>query len=114
MIILTQIIIIAIAFAIIFRALNKRRSHSGRAWKKIGLILLPVVMIIAVIFPDITNDVASIVGVGRGADLILYATVVAFIFYVLNAYLKEQDERDISIRLGRKIAIIEANKRYDI
>ena len=114
MIILFQILLIAVAVAAVIRALSTRQSHSGRAWKKIGLIMLAIIMIIAVIFPDLTNDAAKLVGIGRGADLILYGTVVAFIFYALNAYLKEQDRHDISIRLGRKIAIIEANKRYDI
>jgi hypothetical protein len=71
-------------------------------------------MIVGVLFPGLVNGIAHAVGIGRGADLLLYATAVAFIGYVLNAYLHQQDERDALYRLARKVAILEANERYDI
>ena len=114
MIVLIQILVIAAAVFVIVRTLGTRSSHSGKAWKKIGLLLLALAMIVAVLFPEATNITARAVGVGRGADLLLYATVVAFIAYVLNDYLKGQEHRDTEVRLGRKIAIIEANERYNI
>jgi hypothetical protein len=82
------------------------------ASKKIGLIALAILMIIAVIFPNTTNDVAHVVGVGRGADLLLYLTVVAFILYVLHSYLEMKDQSITIVKLARKIAIIEANNKY--
>lgn len=111
MIIIIQLIIILVAISIVVITLGKRSTHTGRAWKKIALLLLSVAMIIAVIFPDITNKAAHLVGVGRGADLLLYATVVSFILYALNSYLQKQDERDALYRLARKIALIEARTR---
>jgi hypothetical protein len=114
MIVLFQLAIVLFAGFIIVVSLGSRSTHSGRAWKKMALVLLAVAMIIGVMFPGLTNDFAHIVGVGRGADLLLYATVVAFIGYVLNAYLHQQDQRDILYRLARKVAIIEANERYGI
>ncbi len=114
MIIIIQAIVIVLAVVIIFLSLGNRKTYSGKAWKKIGLILLALSMIIAVIFPDTTNDIAHLVGVGRGADLILYGTVIAFIFYALNNYLHQQDQRDITFRLARKIALVDAIERYKI
>lgn len=114
MILVLQIALIAVAVAIILRSLSVRSTHSGKAWKKIALVLLAFAMIIAVLNPDMTNTVANLLGVGRGADLLLYGLTCAFIFYALNMYLRKQDDLDTTIRLGRKIAIIEANKRYDI
>jgi hypothetical protein len=69
-------------------------------------------MVIAVIFPNVTNRLAHIVGVGRGADLLLYTTVVAFIFYAVNSYLHRQDERYELHSLARKIALLEASAKY--
>lgn len=94
--------------------LNSRSSHSGKAWKKLSLILLAVVMATVVLFPDLTNQAARLVGVGRGADLLLYVTVVAFIGYALNAYLKQQDQRTILYTLARRQAVIEAVHKYRI
>lgn len=112
MIIILQIIVITAALTVMLTALGKRSTHSGRAWKKIALIMLGVSMIVAVLFPELTNYVAHLVGIGRGADLLLYATVVAFIFYALNSYLHQQDQRDSLYRLARRVAIIEAREKY--
>jgi hypothetical protein len=113
-IIIIQIIVIVLALVIAAATLGNRSTHSGKAWKKIALVLLAVGMVVAVLFPNTTNDVAHLVGVGRGADLLLYVTVIAFIFYALNNYLHQQDQRDVLFRLARKIALVDANERYNI
>jgi hypothetical protein len=114
MIVIIQMIVIILAIVIALVTLGNRSTHSGKAWKKIALVFLAIGMVVAVLFPDTTNDLAHLVGVGRGADLLLYVTVVAFILYVLNSYLHQQDQRDALYRLARKIAIVDANERYGI
>ena len=111
MIILIQILVILVALAIIAAVLVGKQSHSARAWKKIALSILAVSMVVAVIFPDTTNKLANTVGVGRGADLLLYVVTLAFIGYALNNYLHQQHQRDELYRLARKIALIEAANR---
>jgi len=110
MIIQTLLIIMSILFLI--RALSGRATYLMNAWKKIGIFLLVIFMITAVLLPEITTKFANMLGIGRGADLLLYALFAAFIFYVLNRYLKDQDQRDSLFRLARKLAILEANERY--
>lgn len=110
MIAIIQIVLIIVAIAIVVITLGNRSTHSGKAWKKIALILLAMGMIVVVLFPEITNQLAHIVGVGRGADLLLYATVAAFILYVLNDYLHQQDQRNTLHKLARKIALMEASQ----
>lgn len=110
MIIQITLVLLAIVFAI--HALSRRNTYSGKAWKKIGLILLVVLMIGVIIFPETINTIAHLVGVGRGADLLLYLFIVGFIFYALNAYLHQQDQRDKMYKLARKIAILEASEKY--
>ena len=111
MITIVQVVIIALALIVITMTLSNRSTHSGKAWKKIALVLLAITMIVAVLFPDLTNKLANLVGVGRGADLLLYITVVAFILYVLNNYLHQQDQRDALYRMARKIALMEADEQ---
>jgi len=111
MIILIQILVILVALAIIGAVLVGKQSHSARAWKKIALSLLAVAMVVAVLFPDTTNKIANMVGVGRGADLLLYVLTLSFIGYALNNYLHQQQQRDQLNRLARKLALIDAINR---
>ena len=112
MINLIQVITVIAALLLAFYALNRRNTHSGKASKKIALVLLALAMIVAVLFPGTTTTVANMLGIGRGADLLLYSTVLVFIFYALNNYLKQQDQRDMLFRLARRLAVLEARERY--
>jgi hypothetical protein len=112
--IITQLILIAAALSVLYIGLSGRRTHLGRAWKKIGLCLLVLAMVIAIAFPNLTNDLANMVGIGRGADLLLYGLTLAFIAFAINSYLQQQNERDATYRLARRVALLDANERYKI
>lgn len=114
MIIIIQIIVIIVALIIITSVLAGKQSYTARAWKKIALSMLAVAMVIAVLFPDITNKIANLLGIGRGADLLLYVLAMSFIGYVLNSYLHQQTDRDVLFRLARKVALLDANERYNM
>lgn len=113
MIIILQIVVVVVAFSLLFFALGNR-THAGRAGKKLALCFLAIAMCVAVIFPQTTTEVAHLVGVGRGADLLLYILTLVFIGYVLNNYLHQQKDKDVIFRLARKVALLEAEKRYKI
>lgn len=114
MTVIIQAIVISVALLLLFVVLGGRQTHASRAWKKIALSLLAAAMVIAVLFPDTTNEVAHLVGVGRGADLLLYMLTIAFITYALNVYIHQQKEKDALYRLARKVALLESNERYRI
>jgi hypothetical protein len=114
MIFIIQAVVIVVALSVMFMALGGRQTHAARAWKKIALCLLAVAMVVAVLFPDTTNKLSHLVGIGRGADLLLYVLTLAFITYAINSYLHQQSEKDQLFRLARKVAVIEANGRYGI
>jgi len=92
--------------------LRNRNTMRFRAGKKLLLAGFAVLAVLAVAFPDWLNDVAKSVGVGRGADLLLYLLIVAFLFVALNTYLKFKDYDTVLTQLTRRIAIDEALRRY--
>jgi hypothetical protein len=104
-----RIILIALFAAIILWFLGQRTSTRGQAWGKLGALLLFTFAIIAVLFPGVTTSIANTVGVGRGADLLLYVLTVAFFASTLMQYLHRQDEHRKLVELARHIAIFEAN-----
>lgn len=112
MITIVQAVVIIAAVILLFFALTGQQTHAARAWKKIALCLLAMAMVVAVLFPEMTNELAHFVGVGRGADLLLYVLTLAFIIYVLNTYLHQQKEKDALYRLARKVALLDAADRY--
>lgn len=105
--ILIQVVLIAGILAVLLRFLAYRNSFQTQAWKKIllmGFILLAIVLIL---WPDILNNTAHFLGVGRGADLLLYALTVAFIFEQINNYVKDKEEKRRIAALVRRLAIAE-------
>jgi len=110
--ILIQLVLIAGFLILLIKFLLDPNSSQIRAWKKlIGLLFVPLA-IIFVLFPNEANTVAHTVGVGRGADLLLYVLTLAFIFVCINLYMKsKQDQRRIT-ELTRKLAILEAKISY--
>ena len=55
--------------------------------------------------PNDTTVVAHWVGVARGADLMLYGLIIAFVFTTLSAYLRFKDLELRYARLARAIAL---------
>ena len=58
--------------------------------------------------PESTNQLAHALGIGRGADLLLYLTVVAFVFVSLNVYLKFRDLEHTMAQVARAVSILSA------
>jgi hypothetical protein len=68
------------------------------------------VAIVAVLHPLFLTKIANFVGVGRGADLLLYLLTASFIFVILNIFIKFKKYEETIATLARKIAIIESDK----
>lgn len=60
-----------------------------------------------VVFPNIVNDLAQSVGVGRGADLLLYAFIIVFIGQSLSNARKQRKQDAQLTELARKFALLD-------
>ncbi len=54
--------------------------YRGSRWIGTSIVLVSVAASFFVVSPELTNSIASLVGVGRGADLIVYALFTIFLF----------------------------------
>ena len=61
---------------------------------------------VAIIFPDVTQDAANLVGVGRGTDLVLYMSVVVVMFVLLHYYTKFVELQRQLTEVTRELAIL--------
>lgn len=103
-----QFLLVAGMALVVLSFLRNRNAARIQAGKKLIFALFVVACIVSVALPEMLTRVANAVGVGRGADLLLYAVVVAFAFVSLNTYLKFKDFEARVTVLARKLAIAEA------
>ena len=106
MVIQTVLIVAILALGVYF--VRSRDTSKTKAYKKILLLLFVPAAIVVILFPEIATDTAHLVGVGRGADLLLYGVTVVFVFQLFNTYIKDREDERKRVVLARKIAILEA------
>ena len=79
----------------------------------LDLLILGAMIICAFVFiirPDITNALAHKVGVGRGADLVFYISILIFWFIILKLYARQRKLEQMITDLIRKDALENAIK----
>jgi len=106
--VIIQLLLILGILGVLVSFLRNRNAARFQAGKKLLLGLFALACIASVIWPQALTAVAQAVGVGRGADLVLYALVVAFAFVSVNTYLKFKDMETRMTRLARAVAIEDA------
>ena len=104
---LIQILLIPLLLALMIVYVIYFRS---KIFNRIIFFILFLTGLVFVIFPELSNDVAHFVGVGRGADLILYLTIILFYASFLYLYSKFKKLEAIQTELIRKGAIEQALK----
>ncbi|HJQ09261.1 MAG TPA: DUF2304 domain-containing protein [Candidatus Saccharimonadales bacterium] len=107
------VLLTLVAFTCVYFMSATNRTKT-QAWKKILFTLFVLFMVVAIVLPDTTTRAANWVGVGRGADLLLYILSLAFVFFAITTYSKFQQERNRTFALARKLAIYEARLRQQL
>ena len=103
-----QILLVIAALGALIYFVRKQHNVRIRASKRIAFFAFIAVNIYAVLRPDDTTKVAHLIGVGRGTDLVLYLLVVAFVFGMLNTYLRQREISNHLTDLARAMALREA------
>ena len=88
--------------------LRNRNAMRFQAGKKLLLAAFVVACTVSIARPDVLTRVAGWLGVGRGADLLLYVLIIAFSFVAINTYLKFKDYDERLALVARRLAISEA------
>ncbi len=108
-IVLIQVVLIVVVIAVAAR-LFRSRGERSQALRRIGLVLFAAFAVVSILVPDLWNRIASVVGVGRGTDVVLYALVVAFLSFAGTTYIRFRDMETNYTRLARRIALDEVHR----
>lgn len=108
-----QALLIASIIVLLVYLLRSRRSAQSRAWVKVGFVVFVGAAIYAILRPDDTTIVANWLGVARGADLLEYAFIIAFLFTTISTYLRFKDLELRYAQLARAVALDGARQPTD-
>ena len=102
-----QLILIVMLIVGVFIYFSRLRSG---LMDRLVVLLFVVAGIIMAALPDLTTKMASLVGVGRGADLFTYLALVGLAFLGLVLYSRLRDLEATITDLARATAIKNARK----
>jgi small membrane protein len=88
------------------------QSQKSRLLSK-AILIVALTGIYLVLFPEHTNELAHFVGVGRGADMVLYCWLVISIIVSMNLQLQILQLRGLITELAREIALQDARRSAD-
>ena len=106
-IVLIQLLLIIVVIITAVRLLRGRGART-QAVRRLGLMLFAGLAVWSILFPSVWNQIARLVGVGRGTDMVLYALVVAFLSFTLTTYFRFRDFEARYTKLARRLALDEA------
>ena len=72
----------------------------------LGLLILGAVAVVA---PETADNVAHFVGVGRGADFVMYVSIISIFFVLVHYYTKFVELQRNLTQLAREMAILRAD-----
>lgn len=100
-----QIVLVAFALVACFKTWKQYLARQvSKYWFLVFGIFWLVVATVAIV-PQTTDIVAKYVGIGRGADMLVYIGVVALFYWTYRLMLKQQELSAEMTELVRKLAI---------
>lgn len=105
-----QILLLVFVLFAASRAVLQFRGGTIRFGALSFWLLIWTIALVAIFYPEETTRIAKLLGIGRGVDIVVYASI-AILFYLvfrLNVYI-ENLRTEIS-RLIREVAIKEVKK----
>lgn len=106
--ILVQVVLIIAAIGALVYFVRRGHNVRIRASKRVAFFAFIAVNIYAVLRPNDVTAVAQLLGIGRGTDLVVYLLVVAFVFGMINTYLRNRELGERLTELARALAVREA------
>lgn len=102
---LFKIFLIVFSLFAIARAKKQYEKRQASWYWAVVWSLMWVVVILVALMPQGTDAIATYVGVGRGADLLVYVAVVFLLYANYRSLVRQQKMSEDITELVRKIAV---------
>ena len=105
---LIQVLVILFCLFAIWRVISKFKRQELKVSEFLMWLIFWLAVGVAFVMPESLTRLANLLGIGRGADLVLYVAVVVVFYLMFRIFVRlEKMERDIT-KVVRKDAIKEA------
>jgi hypothetical protein len=105
---LSQWILVGALVLVGLYLLKAKRSPNQQAIRRLFIVVGLFAGLIAALFPEYTNAFAGFLGIGRGADLLLYSFVVFALFYAVYQYRRQLWQEKVTTDLARALTLTRA------
>lgn len=103
-----QVVLIVAVAAMGWMMLRSPGGARHLAARRLVTLAFVLFAIVAIITPSLVTGLAHLMGVGRGADLLLYALVIAFLASLLSSFRRNAAMERRLTRLARRVALDDA------
>lgn len=110
MISIIQVILSVGVLLICFYSYRRLRSSYVDA---IMILLFMAAGLVFIFFPELSNRVAHFLGVGRGADMIFYISILFFAFLIMKLYARTRRLEQMITKLTRDESLKSASSPVD-
>lgn len=96
-----QVIATPVAAALFLRAAGQLARGVRPRWWPLASSLIWLGAGVAILWPDLTTRIAHVLGIGRGADLVIYVVTILFLasfFYMLQRFRRLETELTLLVR----------------
>lgn len=102
-------VILLVAIGWVAVVLNRSTADARhQAIRRLLLALFIVAAAASVLFPSILSRIANVIGVGRGADLLLYGLVIAFLSFIATSFRRMSRMQSQLTALARELTLTRA------
>ena len=101
-------IILAIFLLVVLRAFLVQKSLM--LIKRVIVFSIFFLLLLLVMFPDVSTRIAHLIGVGRGVDLIFYFSHLFLLLLIITLWRRYSDLMDSITKLSRIIAMQNAGR----
>jgi len=101
-------ILLIVAVLLIMALFLRSYSSNTRALSKILALIFALFAVSTILLPDWTTRVANLIGIGRGADLLLYCLVVVVVFMIVNGDLRRRADDKRFAKVVRHVSLMDA------
>ncbi len=107
---LIQILLVVFFIFALAKVIGRFKTGDLSFVSMFGWGLFWVVAMVVVLLPNSTAKLAEFVGIGRGADLVVYISLASIFFIIFKLMVRiESLNRDIT-KLARKVSLQDKNK----
>lgn len=108
---LLQIVLIVFLFFAVSRVMLQLRQRNLTIGSFLFWGLIFFAAIVGVLDPNITTKIARFLGIGRGADAVIYFSIVILFYLIFRITIVIEETRDEITTIVRQIALSNVKKK---